>query len=348
MLYCGDNLIIIRERIATESIDLIYADPPFASERHYGAFDDRWHWNDTAARTYHELASDGPVEVCQLIGALRYLLNTGPMLAYLVMMAARLVELHRVLKPTGSLYLHCDPTASHYLKIILDAIFGPQNFKNDISWNRTVPKSDFRQGATNWPRVHDCILYYSKDMLQRGMFHQQFAAYDESYIASSYPFVEPETGRRYGGHSLSAPGAGSRGHPRYEFLGITRYWRYGKEKMNQLLNEGRILQSKPGNVPRYKRYLDEVEGVPTGDMWTDISMLQGASRERLGYPTQKPLALLERIIQASSNPGDVILDPFCGCGTAVAAAEKLGRRWIGIDCNADAIALARTRLPLIR
>ena len=360
-LFYGDNLEILREHIAGESVDLVYLDPPFNSSRNYNvlfrdetgkdseaqitAFEDTWHWGQDAEATYHQLVTEAPERVSELISALRSIAGkTSPMMAYLVMMAARLVELHRVLKPTGSLYLHCDPTASHYLKIILDTIFGAQNFKNDISWTRTVPKSDFRQGATNWPRVHDCILYYAKDGTQRGTFNQLFDAYDEQYIETSYPFIEPETGRKYGAHSLTAPGAGSRGHPYYEFLGVTRFWRYNQGKMNQLLADGRILQSKAGNVPRYKRYLDEVEGVPIGDMWTNISMVQGGSKERLGYPTQKPLALLERIIAASSNPGDIVLDPFCGCGTTIAAAQKLGRRWIGIDITHLSIALQKYRL----
>ena len=359
-LFYGDNLPILREYIPDESIDLIYLDPPFNSNRTYNvlfkqesgqdseaqiaAFEDTWKWDRSAAATYQELGTQAPAHVSQMIGALYSFIGPSQMMAYLVMMAARLLELHRVLRPTGSIYLHCDPTAGHYLKVAMDTIFGLENFKNDISWIRTVPKSDFRQGATNWPRVHDCLLYYHKDVKAVKVFNQPFLDYDEKYVESSYPFVEPDTGRRYGAHSLTAPGAGSRGHPQYEFMGVVRYWRYGKQRMEQLLKDGRILQSKPGNVPRYKRYLDEVEGVPIGDIWSDIGNLQGASKERLGYPTQKPVALLERIVAASSSPGDVVLDPFCGCGTTIAAAQKLDRRWVGIDITHLSIALQKYRL----
>lgn len=358
-LYYGDNLDILRRYVADESVDLIYLDPPFNSNATYNvlfserngtkasaqieAFEDTWTWDQSSALAYQETVERGG-RVSQTLQAFYGMLGPSNMMAYLAMMAPRLVELHRVLKPTGSIYLHCDPTASHYLKVLMDAVFGARNFVNDIGWTRTVPKSDYRQGATNWPRVHDCLLLYSKDASVKPTFSQQFSQYDDEYVQASYPYVEPDTGRRYGAHSLTAPGAGSRGHPQYEFLGVTRYWRYGKDRMQQLLHEGRIIQSKTGNVPRYKRYLDEVEGVPIGDMWTDIKMLQGASKERLGYPTQKPEALLERIIRASSNEGDLVLDPFCGCGTTVVAAQRLGRRWIGIDITHLAVGLMKHRL----
>jgi site-specific DNA-methyltransferase (adenine-specific) len=358
-LYYGDNLLVLREHIAPASVDLVYLDPPFNSNRNYNvlfkdehgkdadaqiqAFEDTWHWNDTAERTYHELVTDTPPHVSQMVGSLRGFLGTNQMLAYLVMMAARLVELHRALKPTGCIYLHCDPTASHYLKVVMDAIFGAENFTNEISWKRTTTKSDFRQGAINWPRIRDVLLHYRKDHRQGGVFNQPFAQYSDDYIESKYRQRDSD-GRRYMLDNLTAPGAGSRGHPRYEFLGVTRYWRYSQEKMEALYSQGRIVQPSPRAVPRYKRYLDEMKGIAIGDSWDDIPPINAMAAERLGYPTQKPLALLERIIQASSNPGDVILDPFCGCGTAVAAAEKLGRRWIGIDVTHLAIALQKSRL----
>ncbi len=207
-----------------------------------------------------------------------------------------------------------------------------------------MPKSDWKQGATNWPRVHDVILLYHKEGTGKPLFKQELTDYTVEYVESSYPFVEEGTGRKFGAHSLTAPGAGMRGHPQFEFLGVTRYWRYNKEKMESLLAAGRIIQTKEGNVPRYKRYLDEVEGVPVGDIWSDISMVQAASKERLGYPTQKPVALLKRILEASSNPGDVVLDPFCGCGTTIMAAQELGRKWIGIDITATATSLIEARL----
>ena len=360
MLYYGDNLDILREYIADESIDLIYLDPPFNSNRSYNvlfkqeggaeseaqvqAFDDTWHWNLRAETTYDELVTRSRPEISTMISAMRQFIGDNQMMAYLVMMAIRLVELHRVLKSTGSLYLHCDPTANHYLKIVLDTVFGAENFVNDISWLRTVPKSDFRQGAKNWPRVHDCLLYYQKNFSRAGVFHQPFGGYDEKYVDKSYPYIEEGTGRRYGLHSLTAPGGGSRGHPQYELMGLTRYWRYSREKMEQLRAEGRIAQPSPGAVPRYKRYLDEVNGIAIGDVWEDVPPINSQAAERLGYPTQKPVALLERIIAASSNPGDIVLDPFCGCGTTIAAAQKLGRTWIGIDITHLAIALQKYRL----
>ncbi len=360
-LFYGDNLNILREYIPTASVDLIYLDPPFNSSRSYNvlfkdesgldseaqitAFEDTWHWSGTAEDTWRALVSsaDVPQAVATAMDALIRLIGRNQMMAYLVMMTARLVELHRVLKPTGSLYLHCDPTASHYLKVILDAIFDSRNFVNEIDWKRTTTKNDARQGAKNWPRIHDVILYYAKSYERLAVFEQPFAPHSDGYIASHYS-LRDEDGRAYQLDNLTAPGSGSRGHPQYEFLGVTRYWRYNREKMERLLTEGRVVQPRPGAVPRYKRYLDEMAGIAIGDFWDDIPALNSQAKERLGYPTQKPVALLERIIAASSNPGDIVLDPFCGCGTAIAAAEKLGRRWIGIDITHLSIALQKYRL----
>jgi site-specific DNA-methyltransferase (adenine-specific) len=357
-LYYGDNLDILRLHIPDETVDLIYLDPPFNSKATYNvlfgeqngsqaaaqikAFDDTWTWDQSAALAYQEVVETGG-QVSQAMQAFRTLLGHSNLLAYLSMMAPRLVELRRVLKATGSLYLHCDPTASHYLKLLLDAVFGPGCFQNEIIWKRTSTKSDHRQGATNWPRVHDVILYYQREGAPKGHFQQPFGPYDDEYIKKFYRHTDPD-GRAYALDNLAAPGAGSRGHPQYEFMGVTRYWRYSQDKMERLLAEGRIVQTRPGAVPRYKRYLDEMPGVPIPDIWTDIGLLQGQSRERLGYPTQKPEALLERIIQASSNKGDLVLDPFCGCGTTVAVAQRLKRRWIGIDITHLAIGLMRHRL----
>lgn len=358
-LFYGDNLPVLQSYIPDESVSLCYLDPPFNSRRAYNilfrdesgeetqsqlrVFDDSWHWNNTAEQTYQALLTEAPPHVSTMIAALRSFIGTNQMTAYLVMMAIRLVELHRVLKSTGSLYLHCDPTASHYLKILLDAIFGGANFVNEIIWKRTTTKSDFQEGAKNWPRVHDVILHYARDSKRLAVFQQPFSAYSDDYVEKIYRHRDND-GRRFSLDNLAAPGAGSRGHPQYEFMGVTRFWRYSKEKMERLLAEGRIVQTKPGAVPRYKRYLDEMRGVAVGDIWTDISPIGAQAAERLGYPTQKPVALLERIIQASSNPGDWVLDPFCGCGTAVVAAEKLGRRWLGIDISHLAITLVRARL----
>jgi DNA modification methylase len=357
-LFYGDNLVILRDYMDSESVDLIYLDPPFNSNRNYNvlfkdesgkeadaqitAFADSWHWNATAEQTYHELVTLGAPRVSSMVSALREALGTNQMLAYLVMMAARLTELHRVLKPTGSLYLHCDPTASHYLKIVLDTIFGPENFRNEIIWQRTGAHSDRAQGKViHWGRIHDAILFYTKT--NDASRNEVYLSYDEEYLKKSYRHID-SSGRRYRLDNLTGPGGGAKGNPSYEFLGVTRYWRYSKENMEELYKQGRIIQTKPGTVPAYKRYLDEMKGVPLQDMIDDIAPLQASAAERLGYPTQKPLALLERIISASSNEGDVVLDPFCGCGTTIAAAQKLGRKWLGIDITHLSIALQKYRL----
>jgi len=260
------------------------------------------------------------------------------MLAYLTMMAVRLVELHRVLKDSGSLYLHCDPTASHYLKILLDAVFGKGNFRNEIVWKRSQPKG---LAFTRFATSHDLIFAVSKSSSDT-VWNPVYAAYDIEKIHKQYSQID-KTGRRYQLTSLLNPNT-NRPNLTYEFLGVTRVWRWTKERMQKAYEDGLVVQTKPGNVPRFKRFLDEQEGIPVGDVWTDIKTLQGASQERLGYPTQKPVALLERIVKASSNEGDVILDPFCGCGTTVHAAQKLNRNWIGIDVTHLAIGLIERRL----
>src|ERR1039458_798708 len=263
------------------------------------------------------------------------------MMAYLMMMSPRLVELKRVLKPTGSLYLHCDPTASHYLKLLLDAIFGGQNFRNEITWKRSHAHSDSKQGRKGFGNVADIILYYSKS--EAYLFNTQYLEYSQEYIDKYYRYRDAD-GRRYWLDNLTGPGGAAKGNPSYEVMGVTRHWRYSKERMQKLISEGRVIQTKPGNVPQYKRYLDEMPGVPLQNIWTDISPINMMAKERLGYPTQKPVALLERIINASSNPGDFVLDPFCGCGTTIDAAEKSGREWIGIDITQIAMTTIKKRL----
>ena len=265
------------------------------------------------------------------------------MMGYLIYMAIRVMEMRRLLKPEGSVYLHCDPTASHYLKLLMDSVFGRANYLNEISWIRTVPKNDYLQGAVNWPRMRDVLLHYRASSSYAD-FNQPFSPLSKKSADKQYRKVEPETGRRYQLTSLSAPGAGTRGHPQYELLGVTRFWRYNEEKMNDLLEQGRVVQTGPGRVPRYKRYLDESKGVAIGDSWSGISAVQGQSQERVGYPTQKPLALLHRIIRASSEKGDIVLDPFCGCATACIAAEQLQREWAGIDISPKAADLVKDRL----
>ena len=357
-LYFGDNLDILRNEIKAESIDLVYLDPPFNSKRDYNllfktpkghdsdaqitAFDDTWTWGEQAEREFSELLHQQNTDVAEMIRSMRRFMKESDMMAYLTMMANRLVELHRVLKPSGSLYLHCDPTASHYLKIVLDALFGMQNYRTEISWRRQSAHNDAKQGREQYGNVRDVIFFYTKS--ENWKWNWLYTPYDESYVKDFYRYTELETGRKYRLSDITAPGGASpeKRNPYYEFLGVKRYWRYSVETMEKLYAEGRIIQTAPGRVPAYKRYLDEMPGVSLQNDWTDIRAPQGG--ESFGYPTQKPLALLERIIQASSNEGDLVLDPFCGCGTAVHAAETLKREWIGIDITHLAISLIEKRM----
>ena len=361
-LYYGDNLQVLRDHVPSESVDLVYLDPPFNSNASYNvlfrertgeespaqirAFTDTWEWTQETERTFELDIIQNPAipsGVKDMISAFRQFIGRNAMMAYLVMMAPRLVELHRVLKPTGSLYLHCDPTASHYLKTLLDAVFGNRNFRNEIIWQRTSAKGLMtRQLPTN----HDIILVFQKTTTAIWNVDSTFLPYDEGALdpktAAKYSHRDPD-GRRYQLSDLTNPNR-NRPNLTYEFLGITKVWRWTKERMQAAYDEGLVVQPRPGAVPRMKRYLDEQRGLPLGDVWTDIPPINSQAKERLGYPTQKPEALLERIIQASSNEGDVILDPFCGCGTAVAAAHKLGRQWLGIDVTHLAVALMKNRL----
>lgn len=362
-LFYGDNLQILREYIPDESIDLVYLDPPFNSQRTYNvlfrdesgqeseaqiaAFDDTWHWTMAAEEAYRELVQDAPGDVGQMIGAMRSFVGTNQMMAYLVMMAIRLVELHRVLKPTGSLYLHCDPTASHYLKVILDTIFGVENFRNEITWKRTNTHNDAR---TKFPDVSDVILFYARS---RGTdFRVQRTDYDDSYIKKFYRHDDNDGRGPYTLDNMASPNP--RPNMMYEWMGFpypAMGWRYQKGTIEKLHNEGRIYypRNNQGEYdftkrPRLKRYLNEQDGPVVGNVWLDIPPISAHAAERLGYPTQKPEALLERIIAASSKEGDLVLDPFCGCGTTIAAAQKLDRRWIGIDITHLSIALQKYRL----
>lgn len=356
MLYYGDNLDVMRRYIRDEVVDLVYLDPPFNSNANYNvlfaerdgtkaagqmkAFEDTWEWDDSAYAIYTEMVERGG-ELSNTLQAFHMVLSDTNMMAYLAMMAPRLVELHRVLSPTGSIYLHCDPTASHYLKILMDAIFGPQYFRNEITWKRSSAHSDIKQGRKAYGNIADTILYYTKS--EEYTFNAQYTPYSKEYIKSTYNNVDPD-GRLWKSSDLTGPGGASKGNPYFEFMGVSRYWRFTKENLEKLKSEGRIHQSKPGTVPRMKHYLDEMPGIPLQNIWDDISPISAQAAERMGYPTQKPQALLDRIVNASSNPGDVVLDPFCGCGTAVVAAQKLGRSWIGIDITHVAINLIKKRL----
>lgn len=349
-LYYGDNLAVLKGLIHTESVDLIYLDPPFNSNANYNvlfkshtgessqaqieAFEDTWHWNEQAEAAFDEILQGQNSNVIDLLRSMRAFLGENDMMAYLVMMAIRLIELHRVLKSTGTLYLHCDQTASHYLKLLLDAIFSPQGYRNEIIWKRSNPKS---LASVNFPTCTDTILRYCKS--QKSTFHPVYEEHDPDYIEKAYRYSDKSGAYRL--LPLLNPND-NRPNLTYEFLGVTRVWRWTKERMQEAYNSGLVVQLKPGAVPQYKKYLEDSKGRTITNCWTDIP--QAAGGESLGYPTQKPVALLERIIAASSNPGDIVLDPFCGCGTTIHAAQKLGRNWVGIDVTHLAISLIEKRL----
>ena len=316
---CGDAYGTI-QKLPGESVDLCYLDPPFFAKRifevetkdgKFNSFDDTW---DNDIRNY---------------------------LGYMIKV---LVECNRVLKKTGSLYLHCDWHASHYLKVELDKIFGYENFHNEIVWKRHNAHNDTKQGCKLFGRIHDTILFYSKT--KDYTWNPIYDPYPEEYIQKYYRHVEPETGRRYAHGDLSGPGGRSKGNPRFEFLGVTRYWRFSKENMEKLYKEGRIIQTKPGNVPLLKRYLDEMPGMMLQDVWDDVKSVQVSKKESADYPTQKPIRLLERIIEVSSNEKDIVLDGMCGCGTTLVAAKNLDRKYIGVDNNSQACKISRNRLKL--
>jgi DNA modification methylase len=355
-LYYGDNLKILRDSIATESVDLIYLDPPFNSNRSYNvlfkshagvkaaaqieAFDDTWNWSQQTEELFDEIGFGATDQkVADALIAMKRLLGENDVMAYLVMMTARLIELHRVLKPTGSIYLHCDPTASHYLKVMMDAIFGPANFRSEITWQRTSTHND----AKRWSPNADNILYYGKT--NDVVWNPVYLPHSVEYVDDKYRHDDGD-GRRYRLDNITSPNP--RPNLTYEWKGHApppNGWRYSRETMERLDSEGRIwYPDSKSKRPQLKRYLDEQDGPVAGNVWTDIAPINSRAAERLGYPTQKPLALLERIIEASSNPGDLVLDPFCGCGTAVDAAQKLDRKWIGIDITYLAVDLIEKRL----
>ena len=362
-LFCGDNLEVLREHVASQTVDLVYLDPPFNSTRDYNvifrdesgrrsdaqlvAFEDTWHWGPSAEETYAYLtnteqhAGAVPPAVSSLVAALRSGIGVNQMLAYLVEMAVRLLELRRVLKPTGSLYLHCDPRASHYLKVLMDGIFGATFFRNEIIWKRTSAHSS----AKRYGPVHDVLLFYSKT--DAVSWNPQYEPHAAGYLASHYRQAD-SFGRRFTLSDLTGAGVrnGSSGKPwrGYNVAEKGNHWKFTIDHLEELDGSGRIYWPPRGGWPRYRRYLDEVKGTQLQDVWTDLDPVNAMAKERLGWATQKPLALLERIIRASSNPGDVVLDPFCGCGTALEAAERLGRQWIGIDITWLAIAVMQSRL----
>ncbi len=337
-------------------MDLVYLDPPFNSKATYNvlfkeqdgedspaqitAFDDFWHWDSEAVRTYHDVVSHGPRKVADLLGALHSFLGPNDMMAYVTMMAARLVELYRVLKPTVSIYLHCDPTASHYLKLVMDGVFGPKQFVNEIIWQRSTAHNMRTKGFV---RVNDVILLCSKS--ESAVLNAQYTDYGPEQMKR---YRVDDEGRLYKAENLTFSTANP--SRQFEWRGSKpsphRSWGASLEQLEEWYAEGRILLKRDG-TPRLdglKVYLDEMRGTPVTTNWTDIQRIGNTSAERLGYPTQKPEALLERIINASSNEGDLVLDPFCGCGTTVSVAERLHRKWIGIDVTHLAISLMNNRL----
>ena len=365
-LYFGDCLDVLREDVPDESVDLIYLDPPFNSKRLYNAyiggaqwvaFEDTWRWYE-AVEDFHAVAAD--VELGRVMEGLRQILGEGPNLAYLSYMTNRLRECRRVLKPTGSIYLHCDATMSHYLKVVMDALFGLAQFRSEVIWKRTFSHGSAQRYGT----VHDTVLFYTA-----GANYQWTGAlvdHDPAYIDKK--FRSKDAKGWYQTISLTGPGttSGDSGKPWKEFdpTSIGRHWAVPsraleaigigsdeqsalstREKLDALDDEDMLVSpAKSGAPPRLKHYAHHLEGVAPQDVWTDIPPVNSQAKERLGYPTQKPVALLERIIKASSHPGDVVLDPFCGCGTTIHAAQLLSRQWIGIDICVNACKVIEKRL----
>jgi site-specific DNA-methyltransferase (adenine-specific) len=396
MLYYGNNLEILRDKIDDESVDLIYLDPPFNSDQVYNiffkerngaesqsqssVFNDTWKWGEEAEEAYEETVTSGG-KISDLMVAFRSFLHEDNLMAYLSMMAPRLIELHRVLKPTGSIFLHCDPTASHYLKLLLDSVFSPENFKNEIIWRRTGNnKSEKRFGP-----LHQTILFYSKS--NEAFFEPYYGPYTKEYVKKSFK----DNDDRGAYQSVILTGPGLRGEDtecgmqwrHYNPASVGRHWQFGTyvywkykqltgedlskfpllNRLDKLDDVGLIHWGKKESVPRYKYYLADALGVPIQDIWAfipgtkgcvygndkigideDVKWLSTGDKERLGYPTQKPEGLLERIINSSCPPDGIVLDPFCGCGTTIAVAQRLNRKWIGIDVTHIAIALIRKRL----
>jgi adenine specific DNA methylase Mod len=360
-LYFGDNLEILRNEIQSDSVDLIYLDPPFNSKGNYNllfrtpkghephaqitAFEDTWHWGEQAEREFAELVLQRNTNVSEMMQALRRFLKENDMMAYLTMMANRLLELHRVLRPTGSLYLHCDPTASHYLKMVLDSIFGPVNFRNEVTWLRSRNPKGSQHQARRYSPDTDIILFFAKSD-QAALYSDRIKVpLTAEELLIKYDRKD-EKGSFTDGPVIRSPSMGDRHNLVYEYKGYTPGtfgWRVEPDKLREIDERGDLGWTSNGQP--YRKLRPETDkGNPIGNCWTDISLVNPQAAERLGYPTQKPLQLLERIITASSNEGETILDPFCGCGTAIHAAEKLKRKWIGIDITHLAISLVESRL----
>lgn len=391
-LYYGDNLEVLRKYIRDESIDLCYIDPPFNSKRNYNqiynnlgkedlaqsqAFMDTWTWDKLAEKGFGEIIDNNrgifTHQTIKLILGLRSVLNESSLIAYLISITLRVAEIYRALKPTGSFFFHCDPTSSHYIKLVLDSIFLPNGgeFQNEITWKRAFAHCDTKQGMKRCGNIKDNIFFYTKS--KNYNWNTIFTEYKLDYLDSEYRHVDKD-GRNYKQTDLTAakPGGDTsyewrvkrelkeesnwiadlnddylNPDPNWQYKGVTpyrnRYWAYSKENMIQFAIQGKLFHRKTG-MPRLKQYSEEMVGIPLQNIWDDIPPLTTHDKERLGYPTQKPEALLERIIKVSSNEGDVILDAYCGCGTTVAVAQKLNRKWIGIDITYQSISLILKRL----
>lgn len=331
-IFWGDNLQVMSHLLKEYrgKVNLIYIDPPFDSKADYKKE------VKVKGGAAHTGASNFEEKQYTDIWT-----NDG----YLQFMYERIVLLRELLSDEGSLFLQCDWHKSHQLRCILDEVFGSDNFVNQIVWKRGHAHSDSKQGSTHLGRLHEEILYYRKTAKVK--FNQQYTPYEQSYIDKYYRFIDEDTGRRYWTDNLQGPGGAAKGNPYYEVMGVSRYWRYSKEKMERLIAEGRVIQTKPGTVPKYKRYLDEMPGRPVQDVWDDIKSLAGmgaSPKERLGYPTQKPEALLERIIKTSTDEGDIVFDCFMGSGTCQSVAMKLGRKFLGADINLGAVQITTKRL----
>jgi len=357
-LYYGDNLDVLRRHMKDESVDLVYLDPPFKSNQDYNvlfkekdgtdaasqfkAFEDTWEWNQASSAMYEEIVESGG-RVSVVMQAFRHFLGTNDLLAYLTMMAPRLVELHRALKPTGSLYLHCDQTACHYLKLLLDAVFLPENFRNEIVWKRKAGRGETNAAAIRFGVTTDSLLFYART--QATPLNRQYRKSNPHYIETKFTHVDKD-GRRYHLDNITSPSY--RPNLIYEYKGYQppeKGWAVSPTTMARMEAEGRLyFPADKSKRIRRKRFLDELQGDTVDNLWDDIPPINSQAQERLGYPTQKPEALLARVISASSNEGDTVLDPFCGCGTAIAVAQRLNREWVGIDITHLAIGLIKSRL----
>ena len=343
-LYCGDCLDVLRQFVPDESVDLVYIDPPFNSKRDYNlffddkklqtqriAFEDTWTYKNVQD-SLEELHTLKHENLWSLL--LIYQKVASHAFPYLVMMSLRLLELHRVLKATGSFYLHCDPTMSHYLKTVCDVVFSEEHFRNEVVWKRTSAHSDPSRYGANI----DIILFYTRT--DAWTWNGIYVPHDRDYL-SRFKHADPD-GRLWTDDNLTAKGLSGGGYE-YEYKGAKSLWRVPLETMKKLEDEGKLYFTRTGGI-RIKRYLDETKGTLLQSLWDDIPPINSQARERLGYPTQKPKALMQRIIQVSSNEGDIVLDAFCGCGTTIDAAESLDRKWIGIDISPMAISLIKRRL----